>query len=116
MDSILTSVKKSLGIEEAYEHFDADLILHINSILAVLTQIGVGPISGYCITDAGQYWSDFVGKVVTLNFVKTYVYLRVKLLFDPPLTASVTEAMNRNIQELEWRLSVAVSPEQQPAE
>ncbi len=113
MDSILTSVKKSLGIEESYEHFDADLILHINSILAVLTQLGVGDVKGFCITDSSSCWSDFMGNLTALNFVKTYVYLRVKLLFDPPLTASVMDAMDRNIKELEWRICTAASPEQQ---
>lgn len=110
MDSILTSVKKMLGIVEEYEHFDADLIMHINSVLSILTQLGVGPVEGFSIKDKTAIWSDFLSDSKNLESVKSYVYLKVRLIFDPPLTSSVTEAINRMIGELEWRLSVTADP------
>lgn len=106
MDSILTSVKKLLGIAEEYTHFDADLIMHINSVFAILTQLGVGPEAGFAITDDSAVWSDFIADNTKLGFVKSYTHLKVKLLFDPPLSSSVTDAMNRLISELEWRITV----------
>lgn len=108
MDSILTSVKKMLGIDEEYEHFDADIIMHINSVLMILNQIGVGPSDGFSISDKTAKWSDFIPDSRKLESVKSYVYLKVKLLFDPPQSSAVMESMNRMISELEWRLSVAV--------
>lgn len=106
--SILTSVKKLLGIEEDYEHFDSDIIMHINSVLGILTQLGVGPENGFTISDKTATWIDFLGASLTnLNAVKTYVYLKVRLIFDPPASSSVIESMNRIIGELEWRLNVA---------
>ena len=107
MDSILTSVKKMLGITEEYEHFDADLIMHINSVFMVLTQIGVGPSSGFVITGKNEVWTDFLSEAQTIEAVKSYIYLKVKTLFDPPLSSAVMDAMNRSINEFEWRLSVA---------
>ncbi len=110
MDSILTSIKKLLGLSEEYEQFDADIIMHINTVFMNLTQLGVGPASGFYIEDVDATWSDFVNtdKYIQLNAVKTYVYLKVKLLFDPPLSSAVIESINRTIAELEWRLNVAV--------
>lgn len=106
MESILTSIKKLLGIAEEYNHFDADLIMHINSVFAILTQLGVGPLDGFSITDNSAVWSDFISDNTKLSFVKSYTHLKVKLLFDPPLSSSVTDAMNRMISELEWRILV----------
>ena len=83
-ESILTSVKKMLGPEEDYEHFDPDLIIHINSVLATLNQLGVGPDEGFSIEDKNAKWSDFITDERLLNLVPTYVYLKVRLLFDPP--------------------------------
>ena len=108
MDSILTSIKKLLGIEEEYTQFDSDIIMHINTVFLNLTQLGVGPAEGFLIEDDSATWGDFVGDSNQLQAVKTYVYLKVKLLFDPPLSSSVTESINRIISELEWRLNVAV--------
>lgn len=108
MESILTSIKKLLGIEEEYTQFDADIIMHINTVFLNLTQLGVGPDEGFFIEDNTAIWEDFIGDSSQLQAVKTYVYLKVKLLFDPPLSSSVTESMNRMIAELEWRLNVAV--------
>lgn len=108
MESILTSIKKLLGIEEEYTQFDADIIMHINTVFLNLTQLGVGPSEGFLIEDDTAIWEDFIGDSSQLQAVKTYVYLKVKLLFDPPLSSSVIESMNRMIAELEWRLNVAV--------
>lgn len=108
MESILTSIKKLLGIAEEYTQFDDDIIIHINSVFLNLTQLGVGPSEGFLIEDDTATWDDFIGDSNQLQAVKSYVYLKVKLLFDPPLSSSVAESMNRMISELEWRLNVAV--------
>lgn len=107
MESILTSIKKLLGITEEYEHFDADLIIDINSVLSTLTQIGVGPSEGFSITTKEETWEQFLPNDPRLNFVKSYVHLKVRLLFDPPLSSAVMEAINRQISELEWRIHIA---------
>ena len=107
IDSILTSIKKLLGIAEEYEHFDADLIIHINSVFMTLAQLGIGPSSGFKIVDKSSTWDEFIEDKQDLEAVKSYVYLKVKLLFDPPLSSAVMEAMNRAISELEWRLNVS---------
>ena len=108
MESILTSIKKLLGIEEEYTQFDNDIIMHINSVFLNLTQLGVGPAEGFLIEDDTATWEDFIGDSNQLQAVKSYMYLKVKLLFDPPLSSSVIESMNRMIAELEWRFNVAV--------
>lgn len=108
LESILTSIKKLLGISEEYEHFDSDLIMHINSVFSILTQLGVGPANGFMITDKSAVWNEFVSSEAKLQIVKSYMYLKVKLLFDPPLGSAVIEAMNRQISEFEWRLNSAV--------
>ena len=112
MESILTSIKKMLGIEESYEHFDPDIIMHINSVLMILNQLGVGPEEGFMIEDDTSTWQDFIPEVTAakLELVKSYIYLKVRLLFDPPLSSSVIESINRQISEFEWRLNVAVDP------
>ena len=107
MESILISIKKLLGIASDYPQFDTDLIIDINSAIAVLTQIGIGPEEGYAITGETETWSDFIGTDPRLSYVKSYLHLKVKLLFDPPLTSSVMEADNRILAELEWRMLVA---------
>lgn len=106
MESILTSIKKLLGISEEYTHFDEDLIMHINSVLSILTQIGVGPSEGFSIKDEDAIWADFISDNRKLEMVKSYVHLKAKLLFDPPLGSAVIESMNRMISELEWRIQV----------
>lgn len=110
MESILTSIKKLLGIAEEYTHFDADLIMHINSVLSILTQIGVGPAEGFSIKDESSVWGDFVPENSKLELIKSYTYMKVKLLFDPPLISAVIESTNRIISELEWRIQVAADP------
>lgn len=107
IESILTSIKKLLGIEESYEHFDADIIMHINSVLMVLTQLGVGPSEGFSISGKEEIWSDFLGAdSANLEGVKTYIYMKVRLIFDPPTTAAAIDSMNRLVNEFEWRLNV----------
>ena len=107
MDSILTSIKKQLGIEEDYEHFDPDIIMCINTAFMTLTQLGVGPKEGFFISDKTSVWSDFIPEGSNLEGVKTYIYLKAKLVFDTP-SASVIEAMKSMINELEWRINAEV--------
>ena len=112
MDSILTSIKKLLGIPEEYEHFDPDIIMHINSVFMTLTQLGVGPSEGFYINDEETIWTDFIPDLVKLQAVKTYVYLKVRLVFDPSSIGSSTlAAYERQIQELEWRQNMAAENE-----
>lgn len=107
MESILTSIKKMLGIAEEYEHFDTDIIIHINSVFSILTQLGVGPSEGFSIKDENAKWADFISDEKSLESVKSYMYLKVKLLFDPPLSSAVIESTNRMINEFECRLNIA---------
>ena len=107
MDSILTSIKKLLGIEENYTHFDTDIIMHINSVLSILTQLGVGPSNGYSIKDANAVWDEFISDSKKLELVKTYVYLKVRLMFDPPSSSSAIDSMKHLISELEFRITIA---------
>lgn len=106
MNSILTSVKKMLGIEPECNHFDIDIIMHINSVFVILNQLGVGPENLYSITGPEESWSDFFGDTQVIDLVKSYMYLKVRLIFDPPNTGVLHEAMERQIKEFEWRLNV----------
>ena len=108
-DSILTSIKKLLGITESCTDFDTDIIMHINTVLMTLNQLGVGT-KGFKIEDRNAVWSEFI-KSDKLAATKSYVYLRVKLLFDPPLNSAIIEAIKESIKELEWRLNVRVELE-----
>lgn len=108
MESILTYVKKNIGLGEEPSHFDPDIISDINTVLATLTQIGVGPVEGFAISDSFATWSDFLPEEPKWNFVKTYVYLKVKLIFDPPQAQSLLTAIKEEIAEYEWRISVMV--------
>ena len=105
MESILTSVKEMLGITEDYGVFDTVITMHINSVFMILRQMGVGPKNGFIIKDATSTWNQFLTDNEDYESVKTYVYLKVKLLFDPPLSTAVTEAIKQMITELEWRLN-----------
>ena len=105
-DSILKSVKKVLGIDASYTAFDEDVLMHINSTFATLNQLGIGPAEGFEITDDTTNWTDYIGSDKLLNSVKTYVYLKVRLVFDPPQTSYHIEAMKEQIRELEFRLNV----------
>lgn len=106
MESILTSIKKLLGIVEECNDFDIDIIMHINSAFFDLVQMGVGPKDGFSIQDDLSKWSDFLEDATKYESVKTYVFLKVKTVFDPPASATVLEAYNRRIAECEWRLNV----------
>lgn len=108
MDSILTSIKKLLGITEDYTHFDTDIVMHINSVFSILTQLGVGPPEGFYIQDKTTIWDEYITDPNKIEMVKSYMYLKVRLLFDPPSSSSVIEAFNKQISEFEWRLNVAV--------
>lgn len=105
-ESILTSVKKLLGITEDYTEFDIDIIVHINTVFTILNQLGVGPTKSFSISDKTSVWSDFLGDSDDLELVKSYVPLKVRLLFDPPTNGNAMEATKRMIEELEWRLFV----------
>lgn len=105
-DSILTSTKKMLGIAEDYTAFDVDILMHINTVFSTLNQLGIGPEAGYMIEDATPTWDAFLGDDLRKNSVKTYVYLSVRLLFDPPQTSFHIQAMRDQQKELEWRLNV----------
>ena len=109
-DSILMTIRKLVCGDPYADHFDTDLLVHINACFSILNQLGVGPENGFVVTDETQSWSSYVADNRTLNMVKTYVTLKVKKVFDPPLTSSVLEAMDKEISQLEWRLNVAVDP------
>lgn len=106
--SILNTIKKALGLDPSYDVFDTDIVMHINSTFATLSQLGVGPEEGFSIEDDSATWQDFLGLVETnkLLFVKSYMYLKVRLLFDPPTTSFAIDAMKKNAEEYEWRLNV----------
>lgn len=106
VSSILTSIKKLLGIEEAYTSFDQDIIIYINSAFMGLHQLGIGPTDGFEITDDTAEWDDFVSARLDLGGIKTYIYLKVRLIFDPPQAGFVITAIQDQIKELEWRLNV----------
>lgn len=105
-ESILDSVKKVLGFDPSYTVFDVDVIMHINSVFSDLHDLGIGPDNGFSITDNTAQWSDFLGTDATLNRVKTYMSLRVKMIFDPPISGFAIDAMNKQIEQFEWRISV----------
>lgn len=112
-DSILTSVKKVLGIPSYYDHFDRDILLHLNTVMSILNQLGVGSEEGFIVEDDSTTWSDlFDGDIDTnkMMYVKSYVCLRVRLLFDPPTSSGAIDAMERQMRELEWRITVTRDP------
>lgn len=108
--SILTSIKKLLGIAEEDTSFDQDIIMHINTVFAILAQLGVGPVNGFSIEDGGAIWSDYLGNATNLELVKSYIYMKVRSMFDPPTSSILADAMNKNISELEWRINTMVDP------
>lgn len=108
--SILNSTKKILGVDADYDVFDLDIMTHINTAFSTLQQLGVGPVEGFMIEDDVPTWDAFLLNDNRLNAVKSYVYLRVRVLFDPPATSFVLDALKEQIAELEWRLNVAVDP------
>lgn len=109
MDSILDSIKKLLGIAPEYQHFDSDLVMHINSVFMILNQLGVGPDEPFSINGPQNDWSEFETHQ-SLELIKTYIFLKVKLMFDPPQNGTLTQSIKDQIAEFEWRLNVAVDP------
>lgn len=107
MESILTSIKKLLGISEDDTSFDPDIIMHINSVFMVLRQLGIGPPEGFAIEGEDAVWADYMSDNALIESVKTYMYMKVRLIFDPPTSAAMIDSMNRLIDEFEWRLNVA---------
>lgn len=109
-DSILTSIKKLIGISEDDAGFDLDLIFHINSVFLILYQIGVGPEIPFSISDKTTTWSDFIPDISKLEAIKTYMFLKVKMIFDPSTSSIVLESQKNLLSELEWRLNLEVDP------
>ena len=107
-DSILNSIKKILGMPPEYDAFDTDLVIHINSVFGILAQLGVGPEGGFSISDNTTLWKAYLGDSKDLEMVKSYIALKVRLIFDPPTIGAVMDAMKEQIRELEWRLNVQV--------
>lgn len=109
MESILDNTKKLLGIDTTDESFDTDVITLINSTIFSLSQMGIGPINGFIVTSKDDVWTDWISTTtINLEGVKTYLYLKVKIVFDPPSNSTVIESFNKNMQELEWRMMLAV--------
>lgn len=104
-ESILDSTKKVLNLSSDYTAFDQDIIMHINSVFSTINQLGVGPDAGFMIEDKEAVWSDLLEGDLRLNNIKTYVYLRLRMLFDPPTIGYLVEAMKEQIKELEWRIN-----------
>lgn len=105
MESILITIKKMLGVDDEYEHFDQDIIVNINTVFMILNQLGVGPKQGFVIRNKDTTWNDYVDDI-NIEAVRTYIYLRVRLLFDPPANSFLVEAIKSQISEIEWRLNV----------
>ena len=105
MDSILTSIKKLLGIQEEYTVFDADIIIHINTAFAILNQLGIGPKEGYMIEGSDEIWDEYITDY-NYAMVKSFIYMQVRLAFDPPTSTALLESMKRSLDELTWRLEL----------
>ena len=115
IESILASIKKMLGLDDNYTPFDADVLIHINSAFMTLCQMGIGPKEGFTVTDNSQTWGDFLTNNVMLGGVKTWVYLQVKMLFDPPSNSFVMDTYKTQAEQILWRLNVqAESVEEMP--
>lgn len=109
VDSIMNTIKKLLGIDIDDTSFDTDVIININSAIFGLSQMGIGPNNTFIVTSADQTWSDYIGSsLVNLESIKSYIYLKTKIIFDPPTSSTVVDAFNRSMQELEWRMMLAV--------
>lgn len=110
MESILNTIKKMLGFEADYNAFDTDIIVNINMVFNILLQLGVGPAEGFSISGPDETWSDYITDMRKLEMVKTYIYLKVKQIFDPGTSSALNTAIDNQIKELEWRLNVQVDP------
>ena len=114
-DSILISIKKLIGLDSEDTSFDTDLIMHINSSIDVLRQLGI-PSEGFYVEDEGATWEDYLPSSNLFQIVKTYIYMKVRKWFDPPQNGTTMEALNSSIAELEWRINVTVDPNQEDAD
>ena len=109
-EKILSSIKKLLGLNDGVTVFDTDIVIHINTVFANLTQMGVGPQDdegkniGVKISTGNEVWGDFTSNDILIENVKTYVYIKVKMVFDPPTSSALIDAYNAQAKELEWRL------------
>ena len=106
MDSVLLSVKKMIGLTSDYTAFDTDIIIHINTVFEELNQMGVGPEEGFSISDSSTEWSEYFTYGKTSEMVKSYMYLKVRTLFDPPSSGTLAQAYNANLDEYRWRLLI----------
>lgn len=112
-DSILLSIKKVLSLDSDNTDFDTDIIMHINSVLAILQQLGIGPEDGFYINDSSSTWDEYLGDCPNhINMVKSYLAAKVRILFDPPVSSAVMESLNRICSEFEWRANVAIENKQ----
>lgn len=105
-NSILKSTKKILGLSDTYDAFDLDILTHINSVFSELDQLGIGPVNGYFIEDDAAEWDDFLVPDNQRALVRTLMFLKVRLLFDPPTTSFLLDALKNQIEKYEWRLNV----------
>lgn len=107
-DSILLSIKKLLGMEpEEFDQYDVDITLHINTVIETLNQIGVDMPDGFSVTDKTVLWSDYLNRAKYSQIkdsIKSYIYMKVRLVFDPPTNTSLINAINESVKELEWRI------------
>lgn len=111
-ESILNSIKKALNVPEDYDNFDPEIVMHINSVFSTLNQLGLGSDDGFSIVDDTVEWSAFLDGDKRLNNVKSYMYLRVRMLFDPPGTSFLQAAFEKQIEELTWRINAQREDEQ----
>lgn len=114
-DSILHDVKQMVGQEWDDTSYDLDIMTHINSVFFTLSQIGVGPADGFSITDATTKWDAYLGTNKNLNAVKSYIYIRVRLLFDPPTNSFLVTNLQEQANQMEWRLQVEMDPSSPPS-
>lgn len=114
--SILVSIKKLLNVEETDDSFDTDIGMLINNEFMTLHQLGIGPDEGFSITDADTKWADFSSDKTLIETVKMYVYMKVRMIFDPPASSVVADAFNSQIRELEWRLNIQAERNQNSEE
>lgn len=110
MDSILNTVKLALGVDAEYNGFDINILLGINSAISNLNQLGVGPSTGFIVKGEGETWNNFLDDSILLESAKIYILDKVRLFFDPPTNSFLVDAIQKQIQELEWRLMVQVDP------
>lgn len=109
-ESILKTIKQLIGCPDGFEQFDLDLTIHINSAFATLTQLGVGPKEGYRITGPDNVWSEFEEDAQKSNLIKDYVYIKTRLLFDPPTSSALMDSLKEQLKEMEWRLYIMYYP------